>query len=128
MNSSFIYTLAFSGHTAKDIARNSSFCFSGGRQWPLKILIINLKTSVGLQPPDKPVVLPLGCQAPASHEGSFFFVPQTLVIIHLKLHLPGTRASQMHLGIRVTVLLHQGLAHLLIGFHFRNLGKSLWLL
>lgn len=120
--------MAFSGHTAKDIARKSSFCFRGGKQWPLKTLIINVKTSVGLQPPDKPVILPLGRHAPAGPEGVFFFVPQTLVIIHLKSHLPGTRASQMQLGIRVTVLLRQGLAHSLVGFHFRNLGKGLWLL
>lgn len=67
--------MAFSGHTAKDIARKSSFCFRGGKQWPLKTLIINVKTSVGLQPPDKPVILPLGHHAPAGPEGVFFCPP-----------------------------------------------------
>lgn len=75
MNSNFIYTLAVSGHTAKDIARKSSFCFRCGKQWPLKTLIINVKTAVGLQPPDKAVILPLGCHVPASPEGGFYCHP-----------------------------------------------------
>lgn len=55
-----IHILALNRQIAKCFANESSLYFRGGKQWFLKVLVINLRTSVGLLAPGVPSCFAFG--------------------------------------------------------------------
>lgn len=116
--------LAFNRQIARSSANESSLYFRGGEHWFLKILIINIKSAVGLLSPDTAVVLPLGSHAPTSHREFFHPTPPPQSWRHLpEVVSSGNRASRCSGDKCVPLCL--GLEPSPTRFHFSNFGESL---